>query len=265
MPSTESLRRLSRRGIVSAQRRYAKGHRIIFFHVPKCGGTSVHQGLARAVTLRGFGALHLDPEASRIAADAVGDDLLAFRDRWLVYHAVQRRSHLIGGHFAYVPALADLAEDYHLVTLLREPRSQLLSQFFYNRDKARSDHFGIDPGVSLKEFLRSELALEVGANYVRTFTDPHLRAEARSPQALATALGNLERFDAVGALEHLGLWQARLSQILGRPVRFGHENPSPTAKSARAAEVDPEARALADRVCAPNAAVYEHALVLGRG
>lgn len=263
MSRAESVFDAAKSGVTRLQDAASHGQRIVFFHVPKCGGTSVHQALRRAITFHGLGACTLDPKASKQAADAMGEHYLDLRERWLVYQVVRARQQFINGHFPWSPAMEQVRGDYRLITLLREPRAQLLSEFFYNRDKANVGHFSIDRDMSLRAFLTTDAARDIGCKFVQYFTDPALRHTAWEPEAQAAATVNLAKLDVVGTLEHLDDWVDRLGTVLGRGLRVGRENTSPTAATRRRDEIDDEVLALADEVCRPNQAVYRAALRLG--
>lgn len=255
---------LARRGANRLQQLVSHGQKVVFIHLPKCGGTSIDVAFRRAIAPQGFGAVALDPQASRRAAAAKGEDLLDFRERWLLYQVARGRASFITGHAPWSPALAAVQGDYRLVTLLREPRAQLLSEFFFNRDKEKVGHFSIARGTPLKEFLVSPLARDIGSKYVQYFTDPALRATPTEPAAAEAAARNLASVDVVGTLEHLDRWVDAVAALTGRRLAVGRENTSPTARAQRDAEIDDDALALADEACRPNRTVYERALELGR-
>ncbi len=256
MPSAPSPRDIARRTLSAVQNRAAHGQRVVFIHVPKCGGTSVRVALRGAFTLRGLGAVSLDPVASKQVADWKGEDILDVRERWLLYHLARGRSPLIMGHFPFSPTLIE-SSGYRVLTLLRDPVAHLLSEFFYNRDKADNSHMGIDRAMTLKDYLATDRAALLGHSYVRYFTDPELRATPQAPEALTAAMANLRRLDVVGTLEHIDAWAARVGEIASRPIQVGRLRATPTSSSKRDSEIDDEALAKAAELTAVNRAVYE--------
>lgn len=235
------------------------GNRVVFVHVPKCGGTSLREALKSAFTMGGVGCTTLDPVASKAGAEVLGEDVLDFREHWVLYEVTRRRHNLIMGHFPGSSALRAAAKDYTLVTLVREPTAQLLSEFYYNRDKTGSTHYKIDGDTTLKDYLRSPAARTIGSRYVSFYTDPALRTDPYDEKAVEAARATLAGFDVVGTLEDLDRFVARLADATGKRIDVGHKRESPTPQSARDADMDDEVRALLDEVCAPNRAIYEYA------
>lgn len=258
----ESALSTAKTGLARLQEHGAHGQKLVFFHVPKCGGTSIDSAFRRAITFHGLGARPLDPKASKQAADAIGDDYLDLRERWLVYQVQRAQDSYIHGHFPWSPAIPQVKGDYRLVTLVRDPRAQLLSEFFFNRDKTNVGHFSIERDTPLKQFLTTPVARDIGTKFVQYFTDPPLRRAAAEPEAVEAACRNLALLDVVGTLEHLDDWTAQVGALLGRPLEVGRERVSPTPKSRRDAEVDDEATAMIDELVRPNRAVYERVLEL---
>lgn len=235
------------------------GNAVIFIHVPKCGGTSIRTAFRRAIALHGLNAASLDEKASTRAAEALNDDPLALRERWMLYQVASARVAYIDGHFPWSPALGELAGNYRVVTMLREPRSHFLSTFFYNRDKASRAHLTIDPGTTLREFVGSDRARAIGAMFVRYFTDPHLRSVPTKSDAINAACRNLMTVDVVGTLDQVDDWADDVGQLIGRRLKIGNERVSPTPLARRDAEIDAEVLGTIDEICRPNRAVYEAA------
>jgi hypothetical protein len=255
-----ALRRSTREAVERAALRRSQGQRLIFFHVPKCGGTSVREALRRSFTYYGLGEANLDPQASRRAAASLGDDLLDFRERWLAFQVERGRSHLIVGHFPFSHAVAASGEKWTLLTLLREPASQLLSEFFFNRDRKNAVHFAIPSSTKLKPWLESEAASDIGARFVEYFTDAELRRHPDTPEAIEAAKRNLLSFHALGVVEQMDAWRTQIRQVTGHDLTLAHLNISPTSVLARESEIDEEAVALAEAVVAPNRQVYDFTL-----
>lgn len=229
------------------------GERICFIHVPKCGGTSFGEALAREyglVARLGGRLATVDPVVSKRAAAVAGQPLSRYREALLLYHLGHPRTRFVAGHVEYSPRGHDAFPDWRYVTLLRDPVAKWFSQYFYNRYK-ESDHSRVE--LELEDFLATPAARDYGSDYVRFFArakDADLRSEA----AIADALAGLERFAVVGVLEELERFLADFEAAFGVRPRVPHRNASPAPRARR--EVPAEVRRAVERLCAPNRAVY---------
>jgi hypothetical protein len=197
-------------------------HVLVFLHVPKCGGTTVHEWLA-AVLAPGA----LSPERNRMPAD-----LTAGRARELQQHRV------FSGHFDVVD-LAQFPGPQRRFTVLRDPVDRLVSLYDYWR-AYRPDHIEqhdlVGPraarSMSFDEFVCGtdpRIVHDVDNTYVRTFTglirtsDPIPDPEA----ALARAAEFVDSLDHVGHLDRLADTFRWLCADLGLEPGLA---PAPTAR-----------------------------------
>ena len=93
--------------------------RIVFLHVPKCGGNSLRLAL-RDVYRSPFSGggrrrLHVSPGTSRRAAASLGVSTEAFRDALLRYHLHDAKSRLVTGHFTWPEGLLEQFPDVQAI------------------------------------------------------------------------------------------------------------------------------------------------------
>jgi len=85
--------------------------RIVFLHVPKCGGNSLRLALRDAWRGPFSGGsrwrVHVGPRSSRRAAEELGVSVPAFRDALLRYHLHDAKSRLVTGHFTWPEGLLE--------------------------------------------------------------------------------------------------------------------------------------------------------------
>ena len=237
--------------------------RIVFHHVPKCGGTSVGRALRKRYLLsQGT----VTPEESfRAFADATARtdreamlvDVLDLREAMLLYlmhHDVRG----IAAHVRFSDAAhSRFADRYAFVTLLRDPVSRFLSHYDWSHNRPGA-HAHIPEDFDA--FLETPRAARMGAIYAEYFSGLPKEADMRSGAAVARAVANLGRFDVVGRLDDLPGFGALLQDRLGLRLRIGHENRTPKPAVTRRDALSADQRRKVEALCAPDTAVWEGAM-----
>ena len=195
--------------------------RVVFLHVPKCGGTTLHHILEQW-----FGRANMHPERFNELYSYTGAQLASA----LVY----------SGHYDFY-ATTLIPGPKKLVSFLRDPVERLVS--LYNFHRAHTPE-AIERGNLLLPRWASEHDIDayfahpeirrhpaIDNTIVRVFssipqTSPSMiGAELRNPtleQMLEQALANLEKFTFVGFMDSYGRDVARLADTLGcaAPAEF---------------------------------------------
>ena len=234
--------------------------RVVFHHVPKCGGTSVGRALRKRYLLS---QATVSPESSFKAMEAFtgsGDrealliDVLDFREQMLLYHLFED-VHCISAHVRFsAPAHERFRSTYKFITILRDPVSRFLSNYTWSYGKSDA-HARIEE--PFREFLSTERAKRLGATYVEFFCGLPKSADIRSGEAIDAAVSNLAKFDIVGRLDDLPTFEASIAQTLGVRLKIGHENKAARRSAAAEAMEDPQLKAEVMALCAPDIAVWE--------
>jgi hypothetical protein len=228
---------------------------VVFFHVMKCGGTSVRAGLAEGVAGRrhGHDVFELNGDAAKYAAAGNDQDNWRFRDALLPYVLTAMEPAIVLGHFRYRDRYKDLLDRAHFVTVLRDPVERVVSLYRYRRYKETVD---LPVSIPFIEYVESPRWSREGHAYVRTFCgDDGL--DQRSEEAVAATIENLRRFAAVGFVDQLERFSDRINQLTGRKVSIPRLNPSPAPAASLQEGVDPRALERAREMCAPDLEVYE--------
>ena len=200
------------------------GDRIVFHHVPKCGGTSVGRTLRRAYMLsQGT----VTPEASQNAFDAVqqgreagaSGNVAQLREMMLLY-MLYSDTRCVSAHIPFSNvAFERFAGTYQFVTLLRDPVDRLISNYYWSHQHPGGVAHIPQP---FDEFVLSKRARQVGATYVRYFCgEPVQEFTAKHVDA---AIRNLRRMDCVGFLDEVGRFEAALRKLTGKRLKIGKEN-----------------------------------------
>jgi Sulfotransferase family len=200
------------------------GRRIVFHHVPKCGGTSVGRSL-RSKYLLSQGTVTPEESLKAFAAarkhdrgSAIGG-VYELREMMLLY-MLYSDVRCVSAHIPFSnAAFADFAERYAFVTLLRDPVERLISNYFWSH--TRTDAAG-HVAESFEEFLSTPRATQMGATYMRYFCGTP--AADIAPVHVESATRNLHHMTHVGFLDDVGQFEAALRVITGKRLTIGKEN-----------------------------------------
>ena len=239
--------------------------RIVFHHVPKCGGTSV----ARAIRMRYLpsqATVLPDPSAQSLGIlrkDLTGEDLERaverFREQVFVY-LLCSDVRCVSAHVPFSEAAYAFFEDrYKFVTILRQPEHRYISNYFWNLGRGGIRGLTDD----LDTFVETPAGARYGAIYSEYFSGLPTTADLTSEEAIERAKRNLKRFSVVGILEDINGFQRQLRECIGSNFRIAHENKSWASAASRRLELAPELRRRIDERCAPDREIYDWARSLG--
>jgi len=206
------------------------GNRIVFHHVPKCGGTSAGRALRRAyIVSQGT----VTPRESEQAFDAVRrsngnpsfGNVSELREMMLLYmlHSDVR---CVAAHIPFSNAAFDqFAGRYAFVTLLRDPVDRFISNYFWSHKHPDGVQYVPEP---LEEFVETERAQRLGSTYARYFCGAPAQQMFTTEHANA-AVRNLHRMNFVGFLDEVPEFEKALRALTGRRLSIGKENVAGTS------------------------------------
>lgn len=202
------------------------GHRVVYHHVPKCGGTSI----ARSLRMRYFLSQvsinagssvetlkQLYPNTSKAEHY---QRLRDFRESLLVYY-LYSDVRWISGHVRFSDvAHRNFSGSYKFITVLREPVSRYISNYRYNylRDSYSGTRLG------LEDYMGTFEGRMQGSIYAEYFSGLPAHADFRDKEAVNTAKHNLQKFDLVGFTSEMRAFSEKAGDLLGVRVKIGHEN-----------------------------------------
>ncbi len=151
---------------------------------------------------------HTTAEVSAIT----GVKLYKLREQQLLLAMADAKNKMIAGHFRY----SRLAYEHYrgntlFMTILRDPVSRFISEYFYNRYK-HNDHFRIK--CDLDNYINSEIALRQSQLYLSWFTDTQSKSVGQYQQAIS----NINNIDIIGTVEDMPRLVKALEQRLDRKI-----------------------------------------------
>jgi len=236
--------------------------RICYPHVPKCAGMAVARSIeAQAFTRlerRLFPTFSLDIRASLRAAEATSGAMMEIREEVLAYALAQGRNRFATGHVTSRPRLVDeFSDQWHFVTVLRDPVERWISEFVYNTGKSSEWARNERP---IDEYLGSRRARVTATSFLRYFS--HIPAEfAGDPsEYIQEATANLSRFAVVGFLEDMEGFTRAFRERFGRTLTIPRRNTSPDRAMKERIRENPENMDRIRELCAADSEVYQRVL-----
>jgi len=255
-----------------APRQRLDPHRIVFFHPPKCGGSSITSALAGR-----FGAnaiesrrrtFTLDAPGSRRAAEKLNMSLPRYREHLLAYATEADRYRFVEGHFPFsAHFMNDKCDEWDFLTILRNPLERMLSFYNFNRYKADREHFPVYQ--SLEDWLATADARAAATIFLRMFMGDVAKSEeiagygndsAEMRRAIRAAIDNLATFRIVGDIANLDAFRARIASVYGVDVAIGRKNSNPDWSYTPLANQPEPVRARIAELCEPDMEIFRKSL-----
>jgi len=228
--------------------------RIMYSHIPKCGGSSVATSIRNIYGfwsgLRGQKLYRIDTTASAKAASFSDKSLFEFRKELLVYQFEKSRLQFITGHVGVDEAIMNkFCDNWNFVTVLRDPVERWYSEYYYNRYKD-SDHFQTD--LPIEDYI-SNVGKRRGHKYVTFFSEKEKNFEERIREAKEV----LSNFDLVGFLDNLPRFKKKFKNLFKRKLTIPHKNKSPKPYFERK-EIPNHIHEKVVELCQPDIEIYNY-------
>lgn len=246
----------------------APRHRSLFFHMPKCGGTSLSEAMYATVpfnerigvldavaTRRAAAMMNFDRDDAWVCHEDLEHGQMTFdlREGLMLQHMAWDTM-LIHGHVLWSErAQRHFGEVYKYVTLLRDPVARTVSNFRMTR---RSGVVTED----LDAYLEGPVARRHARVYLRYLAGRNDIAEDEVPEALELAKERLSRFALIGFLDETPEFILKYRALFGVQLRMSQLNAAPDSQPGHS---EAQMRRLTE-LCAPDIALYDHARTLVR-
>ena len=233
---------------------HGPAEKLLFEHIPKCGGTSVKEYLKSHYS-------------NRKVFEIDGMDVDRSLNEFRAMSQQERFSfHLVLGHGAH--KLRELfLPQVNRLTILRDPVDRIVSHYFFARQSPGHYLHGeiVKRDMTLAQYATSDLSPELRNNYVRRFIGVRAEEAEKTPrETIASVIDLLQTdYSVVGILEDLEDGMRRLADVCNFHSTFrSHERMNVT--DTRPNVVDAETLRLIAEVNFLDVEIYKRMRVIAR-
>ena len=220
---------------------FDKNQKILFVHVPKCGGTSLDALIKKHIR---FNRFRIDASASFRTAERIDEEVENVRNVLLNYAVYQGYKYITGHCYMHNPEQFD---EFKIITVLRDPVMRFVSHYLYNRYKTHSAHDAIN--LDFEDFLNSDLATNYGDLYCRYFS---------ANRTVTESISTLKKFSYVGILENLTPITSYISEELKVSGKIKKQNKNPTKSNKESQEILSKYKDEISKHCCDDIEIYNH-------
>lgn len=234
MKSSLSLSTLYSRKLTNYLERKLIRQKVVFLHIPKCGGTSIRSAIADSIGAKHKGyvnSLHTKRFAQiKLSREEVeGSEVLLKTRQSIFFDYFSKDVPFIFGHFPIIQDCLIHPKGYIFITVLREPVSRFISQFKYfistRWPSKKIDITRQNLNDYWKTYIESDLA-NFHANILSAYLDGNDLSNIGTNESKARAIDNLKHFHVIGFTENLSDFSAKFLEITNNSLDIKRRNVS---------------------------------------
>jgi hypothetical protein len=237
-----------------------KNHRIFFFHIAKCGGTSVANAIINGY--KPWRPAHvntvvtLDEEAARFADENTTGNGHHVRRDLLNYMMSLPQVKCISGHFQYSNIAHEVYGDqWEFVTVLRNPIDRWFSHYNYNIREGASPKYKIK--IPLDEFVETSLAASFGRAFVDEVTEDVDKKNIGIEELCERAIERYKRFSLIGTIENTAGFTRKFEEKFGHKLNIKHLNKAQMPENKKHRNISGDVLQRISELCEPDIYLYK--------
>lgn len=251
--------------------------KLVFLHVPKCGGTSLDTairyqyftlnvkrdnfvyGRVNALNSAYIGSITEDLNFKD--GDPKNNRNMLFNRDYCAYKLLDKDLMYFSGHFPFdINIFNEFSNEYDYFTILRDPVQKWLSNFYY-RGKRHSIIKGEklkhwDVNMDIQNYLKTERGSFHGYDYAKYYGGIREDYMYNSKEAIENAKKNLNKFKVIGFLEDMVSVEEEFKKHYGFDLNISHRNKS---RSKEDQKVSDDVLQQIKEICATDIEIYNYA------
>jgi len=231
----------------------AKHTKVMFVHIPKCGGISIDRALRQALAKPNEAKIRRKPMLLSSLYHFEGNlDSIAGQSEFsefhtknvqdiLVYHLNLNWNYVSGHTPINQKLLAHYSNNYQFVTLLRNPVERFISNYIFNKISNDANFMLPAKGTckldkasiwqEADEIINSTRGWHLAHTMSLFVTGRYPKDEQDAANMQQEVLNNLKQFAVVGFLDDMSNFEKQLSDLVSSPINIKQHNKTSDFKS----------------------------------